>query len=299
MALSAPRLFHGIHGVCFWDIDTRVPHGKMLEVLGGASMTAAGESVELFGGSSKNPWGSEDGKTTYELSVKIKEFPSYLWDLFHGGTHTDTASSATGTVSSIANVYGTSCFDASTGIATATIKAGENAELKFSHYVVEVISSTTVNVYGLTNVDFDRGTDITYNADDMKLLAADLTISTGAAVEVTDTGVELTGGSGTIGMTIGDTACYKVVPANSSSARLTVGAKSDKLPYFGVTLAGQKRSDGDMAYLDFYRVKGVPGIPLPFEEAAWVETELKMKPVWDSTENAVYSLDWVNPTSVA
>ena len=84
----------------------------------------------------------------------------------------------------------------------ASLKAGAEASLKAGSYVVVAVSATTVNVIAA---------DKSFKTVNGVLNAAPLTITTAGVVEVLDqdgntTGIELTGGSGTIALVAGNFA---------------------------------------------------------------------------------------------
>ena len=60
MALSAPRAFFGIHSITPYSRSDGTFYGT-LKVLENSSLSLSGETIDLVGGSSKFPWGSEDG----------------------------------------------------------------------------------------------------------------------------------------------------------------------------------------------------------------------------------------------
>ena len=298
MALSEVRPIYGIHNVTFYKRTDRLPYGT-LKVVGGSSLGLSGEIIKLEGGSFNYAWAVEDGRQTAELAIKTREYPPFLFEVLLGKAPTEsTTEVATGTVTTLENVEGTSVFEATTGIASVSLKAGETAELKFSKYIIECISATTVNVRAYTDADFSRGTDIEYENDDLEILASDLTISTGAAVEVTDTGVELTGGSGVIGMTIGDTAEYEVLPPTERHYVVKVGNPTDRSPEFGAYLEAEVQSNGALVAIDCFRCKA-SGMPISMEEKTFSESEIKAEVFYDSTENGIFELRYVNPSSAA
>lgn len=292
MALTQPRTIYGIHQVTPYHIDSQLPYGT-IRVLGGASITLAGELVTLAGGSSFFPWDAQDGAITPEIAFKFKEIPSFLFKLLLGKTPTDTEDTSAA-VTALVNVLNSSVLDAVTGIASVGVKSGSETDVKFSKYIVKAASATTVDVYAYTNVDFFRGTDKTYEDDLLKITASPLTIAMGAAVEVTGYGVELTGGSGTIGMTEDDTASFEAKPAALDITSVTVGEQGVCIPEFGVVVVSQKKSDGSMTSIDCFRVKAF-GMPLGLEEKAFNEMEITGTLLYDSARNGAYKFENLKP----
>lgn len=295
MALSDPRIIFGVHSVSPYNRITGEFYG-ILRVLGGSSLSLTGELVKLNGGSSKYPWAIEDSTITAEMSLKVKEYPDFLFELFLGKAPTATGSDTAGTVSAITDKFGTSVVDATTGIASVSvIPTTGAANLKFAKYVVKAASSTTVNIYASSNIDFARGTDEDYD-NDLLLVAGPITITSGANTDVASLGLRFAGGSGTIGMTTSDTATFDVKPPSTKSMDVNIGANSDVFPEFGAILLAKKRGNLEMFEIDAVRCKGV-GLPLGFEENAFSEAEIKVEAFYDSTLNKVLTVRHISPTS--
>lgn len=287
MSLSDPRVIFGVHSVTPYSRTSGLPYG-IVRVLKDSSVSLQGELIELTGGSNKYPWAVEDGKVTSEMSLKFSEYPSFVFELFLGKAPTDNAAETTGNVSTLTNKKGTSTV-ASTGIATATALSGSEANLKFGKYVVVVTTSTTVNIYGSTDIDLTRGTDVEFQNDALKLLASNVTITSSTATDIASLGITLTGGAGTIGMTTGDTATFEVRPINTGSTTVRIGASTDTTPEFGCIIMAQKRGNGELFEIDAFRCKAT-GLPIGFAEKAFGEVEAKAKLLFDSVKNGVFDL---------
>lgn len=100
-----------------------------------------------------------------------------------------------------ANIKGSSVLNATTGL-IAGLKAGSEASLKAGAYIIIARSASSVDVIATTK-DFKTVNGV--------LNASPLSITTGTSVDVLDqdgnpTGLELTGGSGTIAFVEGDYA---------------------------------------------------------------------------------------------
>lgn len=296
MSLSNPRIIYGVHQITPYNRTTGLPYGTAL-VLANSSIAFQGELNELFGGSSRFPWAVEESTITTDITIGVKSLENWMWEIFMGKapTHTTTPS-ANGAVSTLTNKKGTSVVDASTGIASVGLESGEQAELKFSKYVVVAVTATTVDVYAYTNVDFARGTAKEYQDDLLKITASPLTIpDTGGTVSLSDFGIEFTGGSGTVAMTADDTATFEVHPAFNETLEVSVGGSSDVFPEFGMIMVAQKRGNEELFEVDAYRVKGV-GLPIGLAEKAFGESEITAKAFYDATENAVAKFRWAQPS---
>ena len=282
--LSNARTIFGVHSVTPYNRNTNKPYGTA-KVLGECSISLSGETVKLTGGSSKFPWDIQDGAISSEVSLKLKEYPDWMFELFLGKSPTALGADANGAVSAITNVKGISVV-AATGLVSATVKVANKADLKFTKYIVKATDPTHVDVYAMTDVDFDRGTDKSFVNDELKITAAPLAIAQGIAVEIPGFGIELTGGAGIIAMVADDTAIFEVKPPSSSSMSVKVGGTSDSLPEFGLIIMAQKKSDGTMVEIDVFRAKGA-GLPLSFAEKAYSEAEIKLQSFYDSEKDGI------------
>ena len=285
MALSNPRILYGVHSVSPYSRTTGLPYG-MLRVLAGSTFEMSGDQQTLFGGSFRFPWAVENGEINATLTINTKEYPDFLFTLFLGKAPTSIAADTSGDVSGLANVSGVSLFDASTGIATATIESGEEADLKFGKYIIKYVSATTVDVYLLSDVDANRGTDIAYVDDALKITASALTITSSTAVSIPNTGVELTGGSGTIALVAGDTAEFMVLPIHTGGMEVSIGGSADEFLEFGAILMSSKRATGELFEIDVYRAVG-NGLSLGADEKAFSESSITATAFYDSTKNAI------------
>jgi len=298
MALSEPRILYGIHSFTPYSRTTQKPFG-ILKVLAGSSMALTGELVKLNGGSAKYAWAVEDGLIAAEVTLKPKEYPDFLFELFLGKAPTANAAETAGSTTTLTDKKGT-VVDGTTGIASVDLKSGSSADLKFASYIIEVISTTTVDVFLQSDIDITRGTDAVYQNDLLKITASALTVpGTSATVEIPGTGIDITGGSGTVDLTtaglVGDTAIFSTRPNNSKSMDVTIGSTSDLPPEFGALMIGQQRGNGEMMEIDAFKCKGV-GLPLNMEENAFSEAEIKVEAFYDSVKDGVFAVRHVTPT---
>lgn len=294
MSLSNPRTIFGVYSVTPYSRTTGEPYGTA-KVVGEASLGLSGELVKLMGGASKYPWAIEDGAISSEISMKLKEYPDFLFELFLGKKPTATGADSAGACSALTNKKGSSVMSATTGIASAAVKAASKADLKFTKYLVKAASATTVDVYAMSDVDFARGTDKVMEDDLLKITASPLTVVASTAVEIPGFGIDLTGGSGVIGMTAGDTATFDVKPPSTKSMEVTIGAPNDVFPEFGLICMAQQLSNGEMFELDIFRAKGI-GLPIGFAEKAFSEAEIKVEAFYDSVKNGIFKARWLQPS---
>ena len=294
MSLSDPRIIFGVHSVSPYSRTTGEFYGIM-RVLGGYSISLSGELVKLNGGSNKYPWAIEDGLITAAMSLKVSEYPDFLFELFLGKAPTSVGVDSAGTVSAVTNKNGTSIV-AATGLASVSvIPTTGAANLKFGKYVLKYASATTLNVYVSSNIDFARGTDEDYDSD-VLLTQVSGTITTGGNTDLATLGLRLVGGAGTIAFTAGDTATFEVLPPSTKSMSVDVGSNSDVFPEFGAIVMAKKRGNLEMFEIDAVRCKGV-GLPLGLEQNAFSSAEIKVECFYDSTLDKVLSIRHVSPSS--
>ena len=291
----ATRNFFGIHSVTPYNRDTYVPYGGSLKVLESSSLSLTGETIDLLGGSSKYPWASEDGSITAEMALSFSEFPDFVFELFLGNAPTTNAAEASGSVGTITNKKGTSVVNATTGVASVAATSLDEADLKFGTYVAYAKTATDLTLYLLSDVDKGRGTNATLTS--AMIVADDLTIpDTGGTLAETTLGLTFTGGSGTVGMTIGDTAYFDVRPVNSESMTVTIGQSSDQIfPEFGAIIMGQKRGNQEMMEIDAFRCKSA-GMPLNFQRNTWSAAEVSVKLLYDEDLDGLFDMTFVKPT---
>lgn len=287
MGLSDPRSYFGVHEFTPLRRTNGLPYGT-IRALGEGSINVTGELVKLNAGSNKYPWHIEPGLNTAEVALTIREFSDFVYELFLGATTVASAAESGGGVTALANKLNASVFDASTGIASVGVKSGSETDLKFTKYTVICVTSTTIDVYAGSDLDFARGTDKVFEDDTLKITASPITIVASTAAEVPGFGVELTGGSGTIGMTVGDTATFEVRPINTGSSLITVGALTDVVPEFEALVYTQKRNNL-MTEFNIFRMLGT-GLPQQAAEQSWSEASVTAEAFFDSAKGGVYAL---------
>lgn len=283
MGASYQPIAYGIHSCACFRTSDGLPYG-IFKVLGSGSLTLSSEFNELFGGSSKVPWAVEAGNISTEWTLSVKTLDGFLFELFLGGDLTATTASASSVASDLENIKGTSVEKDTTGIGSISVTT--EADAKDAVYIVEAVSATTVDVYALTDIDFTRGTDLSYVDEKLKITASPLTITTGTAVVVPNTGVSLTGGSGTIAMTVGDTARFRVTTPHAGVNSIKIGSATTTFPEHRQLCLGQKRANGDTFEIELFRVNG-SGFPIPLSEGEFAIPELSMRLVRDEDEDAV------------
>jgi len=293
MSLSDPRIIYGVHSISPYSRADKMPYG-ILKVIGSANIALNADLDQLYAGSNRFAWAAESKTVSAELTAKVKAYPGFLFALFLGATVTDSTADTAGAVTTLTDAYGSSVVDAVTGIASVSVKAAQKANLKFGKYVVKALTSSTIGVYLLSDIDITRGTDVVYADDTLKLTLSTVTITSGAGTDIDELGLTFTGGSGTIALVTGDTATFEVKPPSTKSTEVIVGKSTDTFPAFGALLLSQKRSTGEMFEIDAHNCVG-GGLPINFEENDFSQPELKMTCLYDSSLNKVFTIRHLVP----
>lgn len=297
MPLSNPRIVYGVHSITPYRRDTGLPYGTAL-VLGQSNFSLSGELASLFGGSNKYPWAVEETTIAAELSIAVKQYENWMFEVFLGKGPT-IAGSSTGAVTALTDKKGI-LVNATWGIDSIGVKSGSEADLKFSKYIIKVDDAATdaVHVYALSNVDFARGTDADFFDDALRVTDTPLIVPSGTTVEIPGFGLEITGGTAVdfAGNSVadGDTATFEVLPPSSASTNTRIGSTTDVFPEFGCLVLAQQRGSGEMYELDIFRLKGV-GLPMGFQEKAFSEAEITAQAFYDSAKNGVFDIRTVVP----
>lgn len=297
MGLSENFMAFGIHTLMPYRRADKLPYG-IFEVLGGGTISLSAEFEDLFGGSNSYAWASEAKTISAEFSATVKTLPDFLFELYLGAEVSTIAANAIGTVTPILNFKGTSLVEATLGVASIGIKTGSEADVKTAIYTVKAVSATTVDVYMSTNIDFNSGANLDFEDDSLKITATPLTIVSGAAVEIPKTGLELTGGSGVIGMTADDTATFKVAGPHAGISEIAIGKTGSVFPEHGLVAMAAKRSNGDVLEIDIHKAVG-GGFPIALEESVFSIPELSIKLLFDTCAGRIATIRKIKGSSGA
>jgi len=280
MSLSAPRILFGIHSICLFNRTTAKPYG-IAKVIGEASLALTSDLEQLFAGSNKFAWAAEAKTVNSELSLKLKEYPNFLFELFLGAAVTDNALDSDGDISGAVNVKGDSIIDPTNGI-TVALDSGSDANLKYGKYVLVATGAQAADIFLLSDVDIKRGVDGEYTNDLLKIgtLNASATQDDGAT-----TGLSYTK-NGTPAFTVGDTAEFYVRPPSSDSMEAVIGSSATTFPAFGAYIVAQKRADGSIFDMEVYNAVA-NGMPIGLAENTFSQPEVKVACLYDSSKDAV------------
>ena len=291
MALSAPITVFGVNAITLVNRADFVTNAKTFKVIGELQIPFEADLEPLYGGSNRFMWEAEAKTFKTDLTINLKQYDESLYYWLMGGAVTTGSVEASGAVTILTNQQGTSVKVATTGVASVALHAGSTTDLKAGFYVVKAASATTVNVYAMTDVDFSAGTSITGSfSDDMKINASPLTITTGGAMTlIPNLGVDLVGGSATIGMTTGDTAYFEVRPANVANTQTIIGNLATTLNKCAMYFSAMKKSSGEIFYGFATKVQPA-GFSMPFKEVAWSTHSDKLAMMYDSNFDACCQL---------
>jgi len=292
MSETARLARFGIHSVTFFDRDTGEVLTRPLEILGEASVDLGGESVKLFGGSNLFPWTSKVIRKNGSVKLAIKEVTPELIALINGTTPTINEAEASGAIEDLdgventaTNKKGTSIIKATTGIASVNVTSGEESDLKSGVYYIKATSSTGVSVYAYSDVDFATGADGAF-LDDSALIAENLTITTNGNTKVENYGITLTGGSGTISFTIGDTAVFVVRKINKGNFKVPIGSDSIEQKQFGMLITGARQENGNVEYWYFHKCT-ISGGTFPLPETEFGVVDVTVDVLYDDVKGEV------------
>lgn len=285
MSLSNPIIHYGIHSGAFYRPADGTFYG-CLQVLGGVNFEFSAETEDLYGGSSKFAWASEDKIINSSFTTTVKQYEDFMWELFLGATVTLTSAETSGNITTPVEVKGTSIMGATTGIASIAITTA--ADAKMGKYVIVADTDDDLSIYCSTNIDFAKGADADYVNDALKV--ATVALGDNSDVQaVAGLGISITGGSGTIAFTPGDTATFYIRPINTAARVIDVGALQSTFPEFGVVFMAQKRKTFEMFEIEAYKCQG-SGLPINLQEGAFAISDLTAKCLIDLSKNKVLTL---------
>lgn len=290
----------GIHSLTLINRSTGEILCRPLEILGEATVDIGGETVKLFGGSSKFPWGTELTRFNGTLSANVKEYPADLVALLNGTDPTKRIAESSGAVTDEAgnanqatNKSGTTIWDAVNGVTAVNVKSGSEANAKTGVYYIKAVTASTFDVYAYTNVDFAKGADGAYVDDTAKITSTPLTLSA-TPVEVGNFGFEITGVASP-NMNGGDTAVFIVRKVNEGSFTVPIGNASLEFTEFEVLLTGAKQTNGDIEYWRFFKCR-FSGAPFPLPEADYGTSEMTIDLLFDSAKGSVGEMNFLTET---
>lgn len=282
--MSKKYLF-GVKYFIPYNLTTLKPLG-IFEVIGGVEIGREIEQLLLTGGHNDGPYAVEAGEPSNSLTTTLKEYPNFAYSLFENADITEITSETLGLIGTLVNQVGTSIFDATTGIATATIISGQGAKIPSGFLVVEGTSDPTkVNIYLAGDVASGK----TPIVSELPQIASDVTIpGTGGTLDLTDYGITLTGGSGSVAFVEDDIMVFDVRPANTQTDKIQVG-KNASVNYFGVLLVYPRNSQKQQTIVRFPNVAAI-GMSFNANTREFSEFEQAMTPMLSADEDILYEI---------
>ncbi len=293
MAESEVRSIFGIHDIRFFSRSTWFPVAYY-KVLGDVNIDMPAEFVDLKGGSNLFSWASAVSSFKPAVSIVARQISADIVGMNLDADLTETTADSDGDVTDEANVNGTTIINATTGIATVTLKSSDEGDAKEGWYVIKCpTAGATVNVYSFSSSDFSRGTRGVLGDDDGLITSSPVTITTGGTTDLADYGIRFTGGSGAIAFTEGHTACFYVQKPHGGAYSAIIGAQPLSFSEYGCNIVSETES-GVQYNMLLYRVKPA-GMSLPFKEKGYGEYNVNMSVLYDSVKNAFGVLKATTP----
>jgi hypothetical protein len=220
------------------------------------------------------------GQTSYEMSFTAYEYPiEFLEKAFAGLSTTFDAGPS---IKNLAVVTGTA-YSATTGVANVTITSTGDA--KPGWYAVKAKTATTVSLYGTSDVSYADGSDQTVTNNTM-LIQDDISITTGGVVAIAGFGFSFTGGSGTIGMTVGDSFEF-YVHGSLAGWEHKVGIANTSYNYVSAVASARKKN----GLYRFVKIHKFLLEPVEINMGKdYSKYEIKATLLYDSSKDSVYSL---------
>jgi hypothetical protein len=250
--------------------------------------------IDYVGGGSKFVYESEPTYIKSDAAFTIKQFNKESYLYLADAAVTSGAAEPNGAVTTLTNEKGTSVKAATTGVAAVALTTSAANELKTGDYTIVAASASTINVYCDSDVDFSGvftgGTAKRFNDDTLLLNAAPLSITTGGTTALSGFGIEFTGGSGTIGMTIGDSATFSVRAANVVNEVITIGADTTFFPAYSISAYSVPKGMTGEVLSIYMPTAQVSGIDLNLKEYAFGTASPKIKVLQSQSENMVATI---------
>lgn len=222
---------------------------------------------------------------TFTLSFTAASYRPEVYEQLARATVTETALNASGQIVDFANVEGTSVYASGTGIASISVDDGD--ELKDGKYILECTAATKVKVRGYSDQSFTDGTNIVFE-DDTYQIGDELTITASGSIDITELGVTLHGGTGTIGMTVGDTAEFTILRESAALKEILITGETD-FSEVGIMLFPDKY-DGDYTSIDIFRAMPA-GMPLEIKDS-WSTFQITCDLLKDEDRGGYYQINY-------
>ena len=289
--LSPKILRFGIKAIVPYSRETGRPFG-FAEVVSSGGLELSGEMVTLHGGSNRYSYDSAHGYIEPKMTVNVKEFPSWLYNLMLGATPSTIDVSAEGQVRNINNRKGTS-LQSTSAVTGVSVLATKNADLKFGRYAVVAKTATTLEVFASSDVDAGEGaTTLTLQNDFLKIHETDYALANNTDIEIPELGVQLDVGADVSDVVVGDSFTFDILPKAKYAREVTIGKNTDKFPVFGVYAFSENIKGTSLTMINCFKCKA-NGLPQAFNEKSWSESELSIMPLIDGANGVAEITDIV------
>jgi len=259
----------------------------LFTVLGEGGLERSIEMIELTGGNYQGAVKAEPGLPSNSFSAVVRQISNGMFKVLENATITETAADSSGYVSSASNVVGTTLA----AKITPSIISDKKANLPYGRVILEITSSTKCKII----VQGSMVSGPVGWKDEDGTVVDDIAISVGGTVTVNDLGLSFAVASGAV-LTQGDSIAVDVRPVNTNgSSSIKVGGSSG-IQEKGIMIVYPRQSDGSIYRAWIPRV-AMQGVGLPFAERAFAETTINGKPLIDSTEQCLYTLDYIKATA--
>lgn len=222
---------------------------------------------------------------SFTLSFTAASYRPEVYEQLAKAEVTDTALNASGQITASANVYGTSVFASGTGIKSFAVASGAN--LKDGKYLFEATATNKVIIKGYSDLSFHDG-DNTEFEDDTYQIGDEYTITASGTNTSTELGISFTAGTGTIGMTVGDTAEIIILRQNAAMHSILVTGDTD-FDEVGIMLFPDKYNN-EYTSIDVFRVTP-GGLPLEIKDS-WSTYSVTCEMIKDEDRGGYYEINY-------
>ena len=218
---------------------------SLLKAISAANLDLAHEAVEYRGANSIFPYAADIISANANVTVTTREFPPDLMSVIMRTTASENAAEASGDTGTIVDVTGSTWSSSTTGIASHALIAG--SALVEGTWILKAVDGTTFNVYAYHDADnLELAID-----EEAKVNSTVYTLPTATTVDITEIGIELTGGSA-VALVADDTAIFTVRKINLGYITSDIGVEKVGR-YYKVVLSQQRQTGGTITMTTLYK----------------------------------------------
>ena len=255
----------------------------LFTVLGEGGLERSVEMIELTGGNYQGAVKAEPGLPSNSFSATVRQISNGMFKVLENAEITETSADTDGYVSSATDVVGTGLAEK----ITPSIISEKKGNLPYGKVLIEITSSTKCKI--IVQGSMVKG-PVGWLEEDGRVID-DVSISAGGTITVNDLGLSFSVSSEAT-LTVGNSIMVDVRPANTNgSASIKVGGSSG-IQEKSIMIVYPRQSDGSIYRAWIPRV-AMQGVGLPMSERAYAETTINGKPLIDSVEQCLYTLDYI------